>query len=190
MKVMAALQADTFKSARRNRSAAMPEPEGIPCPICGESLFEGAEACTNCGAAVSETALRGLMKAFEIDSAKAHDLFRAGVRSAGDLGGRSVGAVLEAKAPAVLYLCPECGAFVSSADKTCGKCGAKLAEEAMDLEKFLEAGGTRAGPPCGGTGPRGGGGCPPGPAGSPPEGGRRAPPAGPGGRLRCGPPPG
>ena len=131
----------------------MPEPEGIPCPICGESLFEGAEACTNCGAAVSETALRGLMKAFEIDSAKAHDLFRAGVRSAGDLGGRSVGAVLEAKAPAVLYLCPECGAFVSSADKTCGKCGAKLAEEAMDLEKFLEAGGTRACPACGETVP-------------------------------------
>src|SRR3989442_8236612 len=139
----------------------MPEPEGIPCPICGEPLFEGAEACTNCGAAVSETALRGLMRAFEIDSAKAHDLFRAGVRSAGDLGGRSVVAVLEAKAPAVLYLCPECGAFVSSADKTCGKCGAKLAEEAMDLEKFLEARGTRRSPPCGGAGPAGAGVGPP-----------------------------
>src|SRR2546425_6106338 len=184
MKVMAALQADTFKSARRNRSAAMPEPEGIPCPICGEPLFEGAEACTNCGAAVSETALRGLMKAFEIDSAKAHDLFRAGVRSAGDLGGRSVGAVLEAKAPAVLYLCPECGAFVSSADKTCGKCGAKLAEEAMDLEKFLEAGGTRACPAGGETGPLGAGGCPPGQATIPPGGAGAPPREGPWGALR------
>ena len=150
---MAALQADTFKSAGRNRSAAMAEPEGIPCPICGEPLFEGAEACTNCGAAVSEAALRGLMRAFEIDSAKAHDLFRAGVRSSGDLGGRSVGDVLDTKEPAVLYLCPECGAFVSSADKTCGKCGAKLAEETMGLDKFLEAGGTRACPACGETVP-------------------------------------
>ena len=131
----------------------MPEPEGIPCPICGEPLFEGAEACTNCGAAVSETALRGLMRAFEINSAKAHDLFRAGVRSAGDLGGRSVGDVLVAKEPAVLYLCPSCGAFVSSADKACGKCGAKLAEEAIDLDKFLEGGGTRACPECGETVP-------------------------------------
>src|SRR3989475_7963228 len=157
----------------------MPEPEGIPCPICGEPLFEGAEACTNCGAAVSEAALRGLMKAFEIDSAKAHDLFRAGVRSAGDLGGRSVGDVLEEKKPAVLYLCPECGAFVSSTDKTCGKCGAKLAEEAMDLEKFLEAGGTPGRPAGGGAGPAGAGGGPPWPAPVLPEAGGAAPPRGP-----------
>src|SRR3989442_13582970 len=164
MKVMAALQADTFKSAGRNRSAAMAEPEGIPCPICGEPLFEGAEACTNCGAAVSEAALRGLMRAFEIDSAKVSAACRAGARSSGDLGGRSVGDVLDAKEPAVLYLCPECGAFVSSADKTCGKCGAKLAEETMDLDKFLEAGGTRACPAGGETGPAGAGVCPAWPA--------------------------
>src|SRR2546428_6530624 len=153
----------------------MAEPEGIPCPICGEPLFEGAEACTNCGAAVSEAALRGLMRAFEIDSAKAHDLFRAGVRSSGDLGGRSVGDVLDAKEPAVLYLCPECGAFVPRADKTCGKCGAKLAEETMDLDKFLEAGGARACPARGGTGPGEGAACPPRHATSLPEPGGAAP---------------
>ena len=129
----------------------MAEPGGIPCPICGESLEEGAEGCGNCGAAVSETALRELTRALGIDSAKAQELFRAGVRSKDDLGGRSVGDVLKAKAPAVLYLCPECGAFVSSADKACGKCGATLAEEAMDLERFLEGGGTRACPACGET---------------------------------------
>src|SRR6266545_4641361 len=131
----------------------MAEPEGIPCPICGEPLMEGAEACDNCGAAVSEKALRGLMKAFGIDSAKAHGLFRAGVRSEGDLGGRSVDDVLTSKEPSVLYLCPECGAFVSSADKLCGKCGAHLAEEAMDLDRFLESGGTKACPACGETVP-------------------------------------
>ncbi|TLZ65139.1 MAG: hypothetical protein E6K16_03395 [Methanobacteriota archaeon] len=129
----------------------MPEPEGIPCPICGEPLAEGAEACRNCGAGVSETALRNLTRALGIDSAKAQELLRKGVRSPDDLGGRSVGDVLKEKEPSVLYLCPECGAFVSSADKTCGKCGARLAEEAMDLDKFLEAGGTRACPACGET---------------------------------------
>ncbi len=129
----------------------MAEPEGIPCPICGEPLDRGAEACGNCGAAVSEGALRELTRALGIDSAKAQALFRAGVHSADDLGGRSVGDVLNAKAPAVLYLCPECGAFVSSADRTCGKCGATLTEEAVDLERFLEAGGTRACPACGET---------------------------------------
>src|SRR2546425_586318 len=118
----------------------MPEPEGIPCPICREPLAEGAEACGNCGAGVSETALRNLTRALGIDSAKAQELLRKGVRSPDDLGGRSIGEVLNEKEPSVLYLCPECGAFVSSADKTCGKCGARLAEEAMDLDKFLEAG--------------------------------------------------
>ena len=131
----------------------MPEPPGIPCPICGEPLGAGAEVCANCGAAVSETALRGLMTALGIGSGKAQDLFRAGVRSQGDLGGRSVDDVLQAKEPAVLYLCPECGAFVSSADMVCGKCGAKLSEDAMDLDRFLEAGGTRACPACGETVP-------------------------------------
>ena len=131
----------------------MAEPGGIPCPICGEPLGAGAEACANCGAAVSEPALRGLMKAFGIDSAKAHELFRAGVRSEGDLGGRSVDDVLKTKGPSVLYLCPECGAFVSSADKVCGRCGAQLSEEAMDLERFLEAGGTKECPACGETVP-------------------------------------
>jgi len=127
----------------------MAEPEGIPCPICGEPLAQGTEACGNCGAAVSEKALRDLMKALGIGSEKANDLFRAGVRSAGDLGGRSVDDILKAKEPAVLYLCPECGAFVSSADRVCGRCGAQLAEEAMDLERFLEAGGTKECPACG-----------------------------------------
>jgi len=129
----------------------MPEPEGIPCPICREPLAEGAEACGNCGAGVSETALRNLTRALGIDSAKAQELLRKGVRSPDDLGGRSIGEVLNEKEPSVLYLCPECGAFVSSADKTCGKCGARLADLAMDLDKFLEAGGTRACPACGET---------------------------------------
>jgi tetratricopeptide (TPR) repeat protein/predicted amidophosphoribosyltransferase len=129
----------------------MAEPEGIPCPICGEPLEEESEGCANCGAAVSEKALRNLTRALGIDSAKAQELLRAGVRSPDDLGGRSVGDVLKAKEPAVLYLCPECGAFVSSADRTCGKCGATLTEEAVDLEKFLDAGGTRACPACGET---------------------------------------
>src|SRR5437773_212202 len=128
----------------------MAELEGIPCPICGEPLDRGAEGCANCGAAVSETALRELTRALGIDSAKAQALFRAGVHSADDLGGRSVGDVLNEKAPAVLYLCPECGAFVSSADRNCGKCGATLAEETVDLERFLEEG-TRACPACGET---------------------------------------
>jgi len=129
----------------------MAGPEGIPCPLCGEPLGAGSETCGNCGAAVSEKALRGLMKALGLDSAKAQELFRAGVRSEKDLAGRSVDDVLRAKSPSVLYLCPECGAFVSSADTSCGKCGAKLADETVDLDRFLEGGGTRACPSCGET---------------------------------------
>src|SRR2546428_488142 len=110
----------------------------------------------------TEKALRELMKALGIGSEKANDLFRAGVRSAGDLGGRSVDDILKAKEPAVLYLCPECGAFVSSADRVCGRCGAQLAEEAMDLERFLEAGGPKECPAGGGGDPAEAGGCPPG----------------------------
>ncbi len=129
----------------------MAEPQSIPCPICGEDILEGLDACPNCGAAVDAAALRDLMKALGVGSEKAHELFRAGYRSPGDLGGKSVDEALKTRESGVLYLCPECGAFVSSADKVCAKCGAELAEEAMDLEKFLEGGGTKECPACGET---------------------------------------
>lgn len=127
----------------------MPEPPGIPCPICGEEVLDGLDACPNCGAAVDVAALRELMRALGVGSEQAHELFRAGYRNPSDLEGRSVEDALKARGSGILYLCPECGAFVSSADKTCGKCGAKLTEEAMDLEKFLEGGATKPCPACG-----------------------------------------
>ena len=129
----------------------MAEPTGVPCPLCGELLPEGAESCPNCGAAASEPALRGLMQAFQIDSAKAHELFRTGVRSAQDLQGRSVDDVLKARESAVLYLCTYCGAFVSSTDKVCGKCGAGLEEEGAGLDELLKGGDTMPCPACGDT---------------------------------------
>src|SRR3990170_7317504 len=131
----------------------MPERPGVPCPLCGEELPREAESCPNCGATVSEPALRGLMRALGIDSAKASELARSGVRSPADLGGRSVDDVLRAPSSAVLYLCTECGAFVSSADKVCGRCGAVLEEEAPDLETFLKGEETKACPACGETVP-------------------------------------
>ncbi len=116
----------------------MPERPGIPCPICGEPLPRGSESCRNCGATVSEPVLRRLMRFLSVDSTKAHDLYRAGIRSPGDLQGRTVDEVLSGQAPAVLYLCTECGAFVSSADKTCGRCGAVLEEEPAQVEAAPE----------------------------------------------------
>ena len=127
----------------------MPEPRGIPCPICGEDILDDLDACPNCGAAVDVAALRELMRALGVGSEQAHELFRAGYRNPSDLAGRSVEDALKARGSGILYLCPECGAFVSSADKTCGKCGATLTEEAMDLEKFLEGGATKPCPVCG-----------------------------------------
>ena len=126
----------------------MPEAPGIPCPICGEEVLDGLDACPNCGAAVDVAALRELMRALGVGSEQAHELFRAGYRNPTDLEGRSVEDALKARETGILYLCPECGAFVSSADKTCGKCGAKLTEEAMDLERFLESGATKPCPAC------------------------------------------
>ncbi len=131
----------------------MPERLGVPCPLCGEELPREVESCPNCGATVSEPALRGLIWALGIDSAKANELVRSGVRSPADLGGRSVDDVLKAPGSAVLYLCTECGAFVSSADKVCGRCGAVLEEEAPDLETFLKGEETQTCPSCGETVP-------------------------------------
>src|SRR3990172_7232362 len=110
----------------------MPEAPGIPCPICGEEDLDGLDAAPTGGAAVDVAALRELRRARGVGSEQAHELFRAGYRNPTDLEGRSVEDALKARGSGILYLCPECCAFVSSADKTCGKCGATLTEGAMD----------------------------------------------------------
>lgn len=88
------------------------------CPLCGEPAPVGTRRCDNCGAALDagSEALRRFATSRKGD---------AGAGPRDDPGAPPT----EPGKGGTLYLCPTCGAFVSSADATCSHCGASLGEE-------------------------------------------------------------
>jgi len=118
----------------------MAPPDEAPCPLCGEPVPRGARRCDNCGSVIPEAEfeeLSAFMEKLKVDPGTAKRLFESGFRpAAGEAAPKEGGTV---------YLCPACGAFVSSGDARCAKCGADLAtEEATRPEE-------RACPHCGRT---------------------------------------
>src|SRR3970040_766065 len=102
----------------------MPSSEDVACPICGEPAPKGARRCDNCGASLggrSDDGVRKFAESLKVDEATAKKLYESGYRPSETAGKPPQGGTL--------YLCPSCGAFVSSGDARCGHCGASLAED-------------------------------------------------------------
>ncbi len=110
---------------KRRLMARAEEPR---CPLCGESVVAGARRCDNCGAelgADEEASFRALFESLGADAEAAGIPVPPGPPPESQADGAT-----RAAAGSTLYLCPSCGAFVSSADARCPRCGADLATEA------------------------------------------------------------
>lgn len=81
------------------------------CPNCGSFMMRGATSCTNCGA--------------RLDSAD--DI------SNKEISGEIKAAAKEDEKPS-LFMCPECGAFMSEQATTCPICGAEITEDEEESE--------------------------------------------------------
>ena len=120
--------------------APLPDP---PCPLCSEPLAKGARRCDNCGSIVPET-----------DRADLEE-FAESLRS-GDEGVKRLDSskLLDAEGQIseelttipTTYLCPSCGAFVSTAEAKCSGCGAALQEEPADAHRLCPECGSNAPP--------------------------------------------
>ncbi len=101
----------------------------VPCPLCGEPVPRGVRRCDNCGSVVPDETVAGaqaLAETLKVDPETARKLAESGFQP-GEVREESGGG-------STLYLCPSCGAFVSSADATCAHCGAALERETSEGE--------------------------------------------------------
>jgi predicted amidophosphoribosyltransferase len=81
------------------------------CPNCGSFIMKGSTNCTNCGA--------------QLDSAD--DISKK------EISGEIKTAPKEESKPS-LFMCPECGAFMSEQATTCPICGAEITEDEEESE--------------------------------------------------------
>jgi len=138
--------------------------EEIVCPICGAPLEKGAKKCPVCGEefehgldedTLYKRAIQEFMKLPGIGSARARAIYESGVRSLADLKkasetgklkgvGKKVGEAIkeelseEKLKESGLYICSNCGAFMSASAKQCPRCGAIVVEEEEAADEGAE----------------------------------------------------
>ncbi|MDG6220985.1 MAG: helix-hairpin-helix domain-containing protein, partial [Candidatus Thermoplasmatota archaeon] len=136
-------------------------PDEMVCPICGTNLQPGSTECGSCGAIFpkgiedsldQEHVLKTFMLLPGIGLSKAQALYDAGFRSIAQIRAADKESLMIAKGLSEkmahgikehiesgemerhgLYLCPECGAFISEDSNSCPKCGVIL-EDGDDEE--------------------------------------------------------
>ena len=101
----------------------------VLCPVCQEPIPPDETECGNCGAFVIDEAVVRLSRAFGLDRDHALKLFEAGFRHPTQLRNRDPNRVLEKGEVGLLFLCTNCGGFVSGGDSKCPRCAAEFEEE-------------------------------------------------------------
>ncbi len=129
----------------------------VACPFCGEEIDSDALRCSNCGngwdGPEEREAIRAIMKMPGMGEKRTRKLYEAGFKRIKDIEDADIKDILEKAGIPVsvarevkerieerkgLYLCPACGAFVSSEATECPICGAALYEEAEVEEEDTE----------------------------------------------------
>src|SRR2546428_13086770 len=101
----------------------------VLCPVCAEPMPPDETECANCGAFVIDEAVVRLSRAFGLDREKALKLFEAGFRPTKQLKDRDPHRVLETGEVGLLFICTNCGSFVSSGGTKCPRCAAACEPE-------------------------------------------------------------
>src|SRR2546425_12327624 len=99
-------------------------------PVCQEPIPPDETECGNCGAFVIDEAVVRLSRAFGLDREKALKLFDAGFRHPKQLRDRDPNRVLEKGEVGLLFICTNCGGFVTAGDLKCPRWGAEFETEA------------------------------------------------------------
>jgi len=108
--------AENIKKHLEEKSASL-----YLCPSCGAFVSTDATECENCGAFMGGVE----EEADEIEEELAQEIF----------GEEAEPAPKPTGSGASLYLCPECGAFISSDATECPQCGVDLGEEEEVVEE-------------------------------------------------------
>ncbi len=125
----------------------------VTCPFCGEEIDSDALRCSNCGngwdGPEEREAIRAIMKMPGMGEKRTRKLYEAGFKRIKDIEEADITEILEKAGIPLsvakevkgrveerkgLYLCPACGAFVSSEATECPICGAVLYEEGSETE--------------------------------------------------------
>src|SRR5436309_3305508 len=101
----------------------------VLCPVCAEPMPPDETECATCGAFVIDEAVVRLSRAFGLDREKAMKLFEAGFRHTKQLRDRDPNGVLEKGEVGLLFICTNCGGFVTSGDTECPRCAAEFETE-------------------------------------------------------------
>jgi hypothetical protein len=101
----------------------------VLCPVCQEPIPPDETECWNCGAFVIDEAIVRLSRALGLDRDTALRLFEAGFRHPKQLEDRDPSRVLEKGEVGLLFICTNCGSFVSTKDTKCPRCAAEFETE-------------------------------------------------------------
>ena len=131
-------------------------PEKVKCPFCGEEIDADALQCPKCGNrwddAEEREAIRVMLSMPGVGEKRARKLYEAGFRKIKDIEEADLEEILKKAGIPLrvakevkerveekqgIYICPNCGAFVSADAKTCPICGASL----EGIEEISEIGG-------------------------------------------------
>jgi hypothetical protein len=116
---------------------------GFECPVCGTSVRSDLNNCPSCGVAFSTekevevVEVSAAVEAAEVEAVSAEEGEGAETGEEGEEIGIEIGAaededveeVEEEPGPSDIYMCPSCGAFISSAATICDVCGFDFEEE-------------------------------------------------------------
>lgn len=104
----------------------------VLCPVCQEPIPPDETECANCGAFVIDEAVVRLGRAFGLKRDAALKLVEMGFRHPRQFRDRDPGNVLQEGDVGLLFICTNCGSFVSVDDAKCPRCASEFEETAEE----------------------------------------------------------